>query len=50
VGVEFIRAETDKDKFRIPYAGADCHIEAYKHEVKDAQGRCLSGEDAALSG
>lgn len=48
VGVEFISAATDKDKFRIRMLEQICHIETYKHEVKESQGRCLSGEEAAL--
>jgi hypothetical protein len=48
VGVEFISAATDKDKFRIRMLEQICHIETYKHEVETAHGRCLSGEEAAL--
>lgn len=45
VGIEFV--ETD-DIFKIRMVEQICHIEHYKKEVSEKEGRALSGREAAL--
>ena len=45
VGIEFIET---KDGFRVRMVEQICHIEHYKREVKEKEGRSLSGREAAL--
>ncbi len=44
VGVQFLG---ENDSFRVRMVEQICHIELYKTEVKDKEGRLLSGEEAA---
>ncbi|OGS23558.1 MAG: hypothetical protein A2314_03115 [Elusimicrobia bacterium RIFOXYB2_FULL_50_12] len=44
-GVEFIETE---DVFKIRMVEQICHIEHYKKEVQEKEGRVLSGREAAL--
>jgi hypothetical protein len=45
IGVEFIET---KDAFGVRMAEQICHIERYKKEIRDKEGRALSGREAAL--
>ena len=45
IGVEFIET---KDIFRARMVEQICHIEHYKKEIRDREGRSLSGREAAL--
>jgi hypothetical protein len=45
VGVEFLET---KDAFRIRMVEQICHIEHYKNEIKEKEGRLLNGREAAL--
>ncbi len=45
VGVQFTNKDT---RFRVRMVEQVCHIEHYKHEVLEKEGRTLSGEEAAL--
>jgi hypothetical protein len=45
VGVEFTEA---KDTFRIRMVEQICHIEHYKNEIREKEGRLLNGREAAL--
>jgi hypothetical protein len=43
--VEFIES---KDAFRIRMVEQICHIEHYKNEIREKEGRLLNGREAAL--
>jgi hypothetical protein len=45
VGIEFVETQ---DGFRIRMVEQICHIEHYKKEVQEKEGRMLSGKEAAL--
>ncbi len=45
VGVQFVESE---DAFRARMVEQICHIEQYKKEILESEGRVLSGEEAAL--
>jgi hypothetical protein len=45
VGVEFTEA---RDAFRIRMVEQICHIEHYKNEIREKEGRLLNGREAAL--
>ena len=45
VGVEFMET---KDAFRIRMVEQICHIEHYKNEIREKEGRTLNGREAAL--
>lgn len=45
IGVQFVDAD---DAFRARMVEQICHIEQYKKEVAERQGRTLSGEEAAM--
>ncbi len=44
VGIQFVEPE---DAFRVRMIEQICHIEQYKKDVLEQDGRCLSGEQAA---
>jgi hypothetical protein len=45
VGIQFLEAE---DAFKARMVEQVCHIEHYKREVREKEGRVLSGQEAAL--
>lgn len=45
IGVEFL---DENDTFRARMVEQICHIEQYKHEVLEKEGRNLNGEEAAI--
>ena len=45
IGVEFMQT---KDAFRIRMVEQICHIEHYKKEIRQKEGRSLNGKEAAL--
>jgi hypothetical protein len=45
VGIEFVG---NKDPFKIRMVEQICHIENYKREIREKEGRILTGEQAAL--
>ncbi|MHB9155845.1 MAG: PilZ domain-containing protein [Endomicrobiales bacterium] len=45
VGVEFVET---KDGFRVRMVEQICHIEHYKNEIRQKEGRVLSGREAAM--
>ena len=47
VGIEFL---DEDDTFRARMVEQICHIEQYKHEVLEKEGRELTGEQAAMEG